>query len=127
MLDEDFQHDPSSSRRVSSQGWGLAGLLIGCSLVVAGPIMMVFGVLLEERRLGFPLGLALLATGLAMGVVALLGVLGMVCGLRGWNRSIAQNESTSLGVAGTWASLIGLLVWLAPTIYVIVVLCQNAR
>jgi hypothetical protein len=112
----------------SAAQWGLASLLIGCTLVVAGCVTLVFNVLLfRSGPAGIPTGLAFAGGLIGALAVSALGVASLVFGLLGWQRAYADRSSPALGVAGTGASIAGLVTWLIATIDLIVILYSLAR
>jgi hypothetical protein len=111
MSDEEYSPSDRGSSVLGS-GWGLAGLLIGCTLLMSACVLMVFNILLFRGGLrGIPLDAARAAAVGAVAGVALLGVCAVVFGLRGWS-AVKRGESVALGVAGTFAGLVGLVAWL---------------
>jgi hypothetical protein len=83
--------------------WGLAALLVGCSLLISACALMVFNVTM------FGIGLRGVnkefdQPGGVIGAlsVALLGVCSTLWGYRGWSAAVHKGESTALG--GGWYS-----------------------
>lgn len=103
--------------------WGLAGLLIGCTLLLSACTLMVFNVILFLSGLNnIPLDLARPAAMVATGGVAALGVLALVFGVRGWAGAARRGESAAFGVAGTAAAAVGLIAWLVAGVDLLAVL-----
>ena len=104
---------PGSVSLSPAVGWGLAGLLIGCTLLLSACVLMVFNVLLFMRGMrGVPRDLAQVGGVIGVGGVALLGVLAVIFGYRGWSAASRREESGALGVAGCAAGAVGLVAWL---------------
>ena len=124
MSEEDYAIPTSGSVSLSpGTGWGLGALLIGCTLLVSSCALMVFNVLLFARGLrGIPRDLAQLGGVIGVVGVALLGLLAVVFGLRGWAAAAHREESIALGVAGTAAGLVGLVAWLIAGIDLLAIL-----
>ncbi len=124
MTEDEYMPPASAANAVSfsaSAGAGLAGLLIGCTLLISACALMVFNVLLFRGGLrGIPIDLA--RAGAVVGVlgVALLGVLAVVCGAR--SCGVRRGESKALGVAATAAAVVGLVGWLIAGIDLIMIL-----
>jgi hypothetical protein len=111
VTDDDFV--PPESRFPPGPAWGLAALLIGCTLLLSACVLMVFNVLLFRGGLGgIPLALARPAAVVAVSGVALLGLCAVVFGFRGWSGAVRGGESPAFGVAGSAAAVVGLIAWL---------------
>ncbi len=96
-----------------SVGWGLASLMIGCTLLPSACVLLAFNVVLF--RTGFsniPIGLAQAGAILGTAGVAALGIASVVFGVKSWSAAYARRESPAFGVAGTLASVVGLVAWL---------------
>src|SRR5688572_16343436 len=123
MTEDDFL--PPSNTTVSlSAGTaaGLAGLLIGCTLIVSACVLMVFNVVLFSRGFrGIPIGLAQFGGAVGVPSVALLGVLAVGFGFKSWG-SVRCGESGALGAAATAASGAGLVAWLVAGINLLIIL-----
>lgn len=121
MSDDDFL--PERGRSSLGSAWGLAALLIGCTLLVSACVLMVFNILLFRGGLmGIPLDLARPAgLGAVLGVAA-FGASSVWFGLRGWSESGRRGESQAFGVAGTGASLVGLVAWLVAGVDLLAIL-----
>lgn len=114
MTDDDYA-PPSTTHLALSTGTaaGLAGLVIGCTLLISSCALMVFNILLFSRGFrGIPRDLAQLGGVIGVVGVALLGVCGVTMGARGWAAANRGGESSALGVAGTVAGAAGLVAWL---------------
>jgi hypothetical protein len=144
MSDHDFREKalPSQARswdadggradsdlRVSGTGftsaaqWGLASLLIGCTLLVAACGVLVFNVLLfRTGPAGIPVSLALAGGLIGSLVVTALGAASLMFGMRGWQQASATRSSPALGIAGMTASGAGLVAWLIAAIDLIMIL-----
>jgi len=124
MGEDDYGIPASGSVSLSpGTGWGLAGLLIGCTLLVSSCALMVFNVLLFSRGLwGIPRDLAQIGGVIGVAGVAALGVLAVAAGARGWSAAARRDESVALGVAGTAAGLVGLVGWLIAGIDLLAIL-----
>jgi hypothetical protein len=48
---------------------------------------------------------------IGVGGVALFGVFGIWCGIRGWSSSVRRGESAALGIAGLLSGIIGFVAW----------------
>jgi hypothetical protein len=123
MTDDDFL--PPSATQIAlspSAGAGIAGLLIGCTLLVSACMLMVFNVILHTRGLlGVPRDLAQVGGFIGTGVVALLGVFAVVLGIRSWGAA-RKGESRALGIGATAASAVGLIAWLVAGIDLMMIL-----
>ena len=99
MLDEDSPL-PDRHPLPSEWGWGLAGLLIGCTHRLSACTMMVFNVLLFRGGLfGIPLGLAHAVAVMAVLGLSILGAFAVGISLRGWRGANAKGESPALAFA----------------------------
>jgi hypothetical protein len=124
--DEFLPADPPTGLTLSrSTSAGLAGLVIGCTLLVSACVLMAFNVLLFVHffagRRGLPIGLALVGATIGLSGVAVLGVVAFVLGIRSWS-SARAGEARALGVAATLAGLVGLIAWLIASINLMVIL-----
>jgi hypothetical protein len=124
VTDDDFVPPVSTHFALSTgTGAGLAGVLIGCALLVSACALMAFNVLLFMR--GFrdiPLNLARIGGVIGVGGVVVLGLYAVTSGLRGWSAAARGGESTALGVAGTAAGVVGLIAWLVAGINLLIIL-----
>src|SRR5262245_42090982 len=101
----------------SAEQWGLASLLIGCALLVAACVVLVFNVLLfRGGPAGIPTGLAFAGGLIGTLVVSALGLASLLFGIRASQQAYAAGSSPALGVAGVVTSFAGLLVWLIAAI-----------
>jgi hypothetical protein len=123
-MDDEYQVPGSNSVSLSaSVGWGLAGLLIGCTLLISACTLMVFNVILFQIGFrGIPLNLAQLGGVIGVVGVACLGIFGVVCGSRGWTSALRHGDSAALGIAGTFAAVVGLIAWLIAGIDLLAIL-----
>jgi hypothetical protein len=124
VTDDDFG-PPSPTQLSLSTGTaaGLAGLLIGCSLLISACALMMFNVVLFSIGMrGIPVGLAQLGGIIGAGGVAILGAFGVASGLRGWSAANRDGESNALGIAGTAAGIVGLIAWIIAGIDLIFIL-----
>ena len=124
MSDDDFG-PPSTGQLSLSTGTaaGLAGLLIGCTLLVSACALMVFNVILFSLGMrNIPRDLAQLGGLVGAVGVATLGVFAVASGVRGWNAANRNGESNALGIAGTLAGVVGLIAWLIAGIDMLAVL-----
>ncbi len=124
MTDDDFV-PPSSTHLSLSPGTaaGLAGLFIGCTLLISACVLMVFNILLFSHGfLDIPRDLAKLGGVIGAAGVTVLGVLGLAFGVRGWSAAQRSGESTILGAAGTVAAGFGLIAWLIAGIDLVFIL-----
>jgi len=108
----DFEYPADDATALTSflkaAGWGLSALLIGCALLLSACTLMVFNVILFHGGLrGIPIELAHYAGIIGTAGVAILGLVSIGFGIRGW-----QSGAAGFGVAGTVASLVGLVAWL---------------
>jgi hypothetical protein len=123
-MTEDDYLPPSTTSVSLSAGTvaGLAGLLIGCTLIVSACVLMVFNVLLFSRGFGgVPIGLAQFGGVIGVPSVALIGVLAVGFGFKSWG-SVRSGESGVLGAAATAASGAGLVAWLVAGINLLIIL-----
>ena len=113
-MTEDDYLPPSSTTPVAlsrSTGAGLSALLIGCSLLISACVLMAFNVLLFRGGMrGIPIGLAQFGAVLGIGSIAVLGLVAIVLGMRGWGAT-REGESKALSVAGTAAAIGGWVAW----------------
>jgi hypothetical protein len=92
--------------------WGLAGLLLGVPLLVAAQ-----GQLLLNRNFwtlgphGMRLPIAFACTLICFAMLTTLGVIGVICGLRGWLLAASERQPIALGMAGTLLSAVSLIIW----------------
>ena len=124
MNDDDFA-PPTVNHLALSTGTaaGLAGLLIGCTLLISACALMVFNVLLFSRGMrGIPRDLAQAGGFIGAVGVAALGLFAVTSGIRGWNAANRNGESIALGIAGTLAGVVGLVAWLIAAIDMLAVL-----
>jgi hypothetical protein len=122
MSEDDFLPPATQLTLSRSVAAGIAGLLIGCTLLVSACVLMVFNVILFTRGLrGIPQGLAQIGAAIGLTGVAFLGLLGVVLGLRSWGAT-RQGESRAMGVAATCAGIAGLIAWLIAAIDLIMIL-----
>ena len=114
MTDDDFVPPLANQLTLSAgTGWGLAGLLIGCTLLISACALLVFNVLLFIQGMrGVPRDLARLGGVIGVGGVVLLGACAVGFGLRGWSAANRVGESPALGVAGTVSGSVGLVAWI---------------
>lgn len=122
MTDDDYL-PPSSPQFVLSPGTaaGIAGLLIGCTLLISACVLMVFNVILFRGGMrGIPRDLATLGGGVGVLGVACLGLVGVVMGFRSWGAK--KGESGALGGAATAAAGVGLIGWLIAGIDLMMIL-----
>jgi hypothetical protein len=103
--------------------WGLASLLIGCTLLIAGCVVLGFNVLLfRGGPAGIPAALALLGGLIGTMAVAVLGLASLFFGARSWQQAYAVGSCPAFGVAGVGASIAGLVTWLIASIDLIMIL-----
>jgi hypothetical protein len=111
MSEDDF-HPPIGGFVGLDAAWGLAGLLIGCALLVSSCTLMVFNIVLFRGGLaGVPLDIARPAAVVGVIAVAGLGAAATGFGVRGWAGAVRRGESAALGVAGSMTGLVGLVAW----------------
>ena len=125
MSEDDFL-PPSATTPVlslsKSTSAGLAGLLIGCTLLVSACVLLVFNVILFSRGMrGIPEELARIGGLIGVLGVVVLGLLSVLLGLRSWS-SARRGESRALGIAATAASAAGLVAWLIAGIDLLMIL-----
>jgi hypothetical protein len=107
----------------SAAQWGLASLLIGCTLLIAGCVVLAFNVLLfRGGPAGIPASLAFAGGLIGTMVVAALGLASLLFGARSWQQAYGVGSSPALGVAGVAASFAGLVTWLIAAIDLIMIL-----
>jgi hypothetical protein len=105
--------------------WGLASLLIGCTVLLAGCTTMVFAVLLfRAGPSGLPTALCFAAGLIGSLAIFVLALASLVFGALGWQSAHAHGSSPALGVAGVAASAVGLVTWLIAAITLIVLLAS---
>ncbi|MBN9120905.1 MAG: hypothetical protein J0I06_17430, partial [Planctomycetes bacterium] len=100
MSEDEFLPPPTAATLSLSRSTsaGLAGLLIGCTLLVSACVLMVFNVILFSRGMrGVPEELARIGGVIGVLGVALLGALAVLLGLRSWGTA-RRGESRALGV-----------------------------
>jgi hypothetical protein len=103
--------------------WGLASVLVGCTLLVAACVLLVFNVLLfRAGPAGIQIGLAFAGALLGALAVSALGLASLLFGVRGVQQAYAEGSSPALAVAGLGASLAGLAAWLIAAIDLIAIL-----
>jgi hypothetical protein len=119
---------PSAHGFTSAAQWGLAALLIGCTLLVVGCVTLVFNVLLfRGGPVGIPVALALAGALIGTVVVSALGLAGLVFGVLGWQQAYAHRSCPALGIAGALASGAGLLAWLIAATDLVAILNSFPR
>jgi hypothetical protein len=112
----------------SAVQWGLASILIGCTLLVTASVVLVFNVLLfHGGPAGIPTGLALAGGLIAALVVSALGLASLLFGVRGWQEAYASSSSPGLSIAGVGASVVGLVAWMIVAIDLIAILTSFNR
>src|ERR1700722_8438415 len=80
--------------------WGLASLLIGCTLLVAACVILVFNVILfRAGPAGIPTTLAFTGGLIGALAVSVLGLASLLFGVWGWQRAHLENSTPALGVA----------------------------
>lgn len=124
MSEDEFLPPPTAATLSLSRSTsaGLAGLLIGCTLLVSACVLMVFNVILFSRGMrGVPEELARIGGVIGVLGVALLGALAVLLGLRSWGTA-RRGESRALGVAATAAGAAGLIAWLIAGIDLLMIL-----
>jgi hypothetical protein len=125
VIDDEYA-PPTTTTRValsSGTGSGLAGLLIGCTLLISACALMVFNVLLFIQGMrGVPRDLAQVGGVIGTAGVAFLGLCGIVFAARGWAAANRSGESSALGVAGTLTATVGLVAWLIASVDLIFIL-----
>jgi hypothetical protein len=122
---------PSGFTLSRSTGAGLAGLLIGCTLLVSACVLMTFNILLHSHFShglhGIPIGLSLVGAAIGLPSVTLLGVFGFVMGIRSWS-AVPRGEAGALGAAATFAGFVGMAAWvIAATNLVMILLTPGLR
>lgn len=123
MTEDDYLPPSTGSVSLSAgAAAGLAGLLIGCTLIISACVLMVFNVILFSRGfVGIPIGLAQLGGVIGVPSVALLGVFAVGFGFKSWG-SVRSGESGVLGAAATAAGGAGLVAWLIAGINLLIIL-----
>lgn len=112
----------------SAVQWGLASVVIGCTLLVAACVVLVFNVLLfRGGPADIPIGLALAGGLIGTLVVSALGLASLLFGVRGWQQAYAGGSSPGLPIAGVAASVAGLAAWLIAAIDLLVILYSFNR
>jgi len=107
----------------SAAQWGLASLLIGCTLLLAACVTLGFNVVLfHAGPRGIPTGLAFAGGLIGALVVAMLGLTSIMFGIRGWQHASAAGSSHALPIAGVAASAVGLVAWLIAAIDLMMIL-----
>jgi hypothetical protein len=118
-----FEVRPPVTGFTNAAQWGLASLLIGCTLLLAACGTLIFNVLLfRAGPAGIPTGLAFVGGLIGTLVVSALGLASVVFGVLGWQRAYAAGSSPALGVAGVVTSIVGLIAWLIAAIDLIAIL-----
>jgi hypothetical protein len=107
----------------SAAQWGLASLLIGCTLLVAACVTLVFNILLfRTGRAGIPVAPAF-AAGLIGSLAGFaLGLASVLFAIWACRQAYAARSSPALGVAGLGASATGLAAWLIAAIDLMAIL-----
>ncbi len=123
MTDDDYTPPAAPLSLSASAGGGIAGLMLGCTLLVSACVLMVFNVLLFSRGLrGLPIELAQIGGLIGTGGVAALGAFAVTLGARSWGAANRSGESAALGAAATAASVVGLVGWLIAGIDLMMIL-----
>lgn len=115
MTDDEYAPPttPAGVALSTGTGAGLAGLLIGCTLLISACALMVFNVLLFIQGMrGVPRDLAQIGGIAGVSGVTILGVCGVTFGARGWVAANRTGESNALGIAGTATATVGLIAWI---------------
>jgi hypothetical protein len=103
--------------------WGLASLFIGCTLLLAACIILVFNVLLfRGGPAGIPVGLAFMGGLIGTAGLSALGLASFMFGVYGWRQAHMIGSSPALAVAGVFVSLAGLMAWLIAAIDLLMIL-----
>jgi hypothetical protein len=125
MSEDDFLPPSATTPALSlskSTSAGLAGLFIGCTLLVSACVLLVFNVILFSRGMrGIPEELARIGGLIGVLGVVLLGALSVLLWLRSWSTA-RRGESRALGIAATAASAAGLAAWLIAGIDLLMIL-----
>ncbi|AMV23255.1 hypothetical protein VT84_02520 [Gemmata sp. SH-PL17] len=127
MSEDDFVPPSTSSALALSPGTGggLAGLAIGCTLLISACVLMVFNVILFGRGLvDVPRDLAQYGGLIGTTGVAILGLIAVIISVRSWSAARQSGESVALNVAATAASLVGLVAWLIAGIDLMMILLK---
>jgi hypothetical protein len=107
----------------SAAQWGLASVLIGCTLLLAACVTLVFNVLLfRGGPAGIPTALAFAGGLIGTLVVSALGLASLLFGIRGWQLAYAARSTPVLPVAGAAVSFAGLVAWLIAAIDLMMIL-----
>jgi hypothetical protein len=115
--DADTQAGPADGHApvtgfTSAVQWGLASLLIGCTLLLAACVVLVFNVLLfRGGPAGIPTLLAFAGGVIGTLAVSALGLASLLFGMHGWRQAYAVGSSPALGVAGVTVNIAGLVAW----------------
>lgn len=127
-MSEDDYLPPGSATGVwpsRAAGAGLVALAVGCALLVSACVMMCFNVLLFRGGLGgIPRGLGLFAAFLGVGSVALMGLVAVISGARGW-AAVGEDEPKALSAGGTAAAAGGLVAWLIAGTNLLIILLSS--
>jgi hypothetical protein len=112
--------DVSTSMARHAGEWGLASLVLGGLIVIVAPITLIFNLLLwmgrqqavppEHMRLAYSGALA------ALIVVFVLGIVGLVFGVRGLVSAAVRRQPAGLAVGGVIVNAAALLLWLIVSI-----------
>jgi hypothetical protein len=108
--------------------WGLASVLLGCTVLVGSLVLLVFNILLfRGGAQGIPVPLAIAAGFIGVLGVVSLGVASVIFGIRGWYQAYAERSSAALGIAGVAVSIAGLMAFLIAGIDLILILLSFPR
>src|SRR5437588_12119678 len=99
--------------------WGLASVLIGATLVLGSPVLLIVNILLAvpgPRALGMnppEIRLATIGFAITLGLCLMLGVAGVVFGAYSMAAARSRGQSIALGLTGLLVCAVGLVMLFA--------------